>query len=110
MSRGSLLLFDTALYHGGGANRSTETRFAALFAYSLGWLRQLENQYLAVPPELARQLPEDLRDLIGYRSHGYLGSFESQSPSVALRLEVPAVLPAQDLYTRELQSRRLVRR
>ena len=110
MPRGSVLLFDTALYHGGGANRSNATRTSVLFAYSLGWLRQLENQFLAVPRELARTLPSDLRELIGYRSHGFLGSFECRSPQTALLDHVPDVLPAQDLYTSELQRRALVRR
>lgn len=110
MPRGSALLFDTAVYHGGGANRSNTTRASVLFAYSLGWLRQLENQFLAVPRELARTLPSELCELIGYRSHGFLGSFECQSPEVALLDNIPDVLPPEDLYTNELQRRALVRR
>jgi hypothetical protein len=35
--------------------------------YSLGWLRQEENQYLACPPEIARTLPEGLLRLMGYQ-------------------------------------------
>lgn len=110
MPRGSVLMFDTAVYHGGGANLSKRTRASALFAYSLGWLRQLENQFLAVPRTLAKRLPTELLELIGYRSHGFLGSFECQSPRVALLDDVPDVLPPQDLYTKELQRRALVRR
>ena len=34
--------------------------------YNLGWLRQEENQYLAVPQEVARQLPDQIQELIGY--------------------------------------------
>jgi ectoine hydroxylase-related dioxygenase (phytanoyl-CoA dioxygenase family) len=110
MPRGSVVIFDNALYHGGGANRARTPRLAALFAYSQGWVRQLENQYLAVPPELARTLPRDLRELVGYRTHGFLGSFETGSPELALADDVPDVLPAEDLYTAELQARRLPRR
>ena len=42
-------------------------------AYILGWLRQEENQYLAVPPEIARTLPENLQRLVGYQLSGGLG-------------------------------------
>lgn len=34
--------------------------------YSLGWLRQEENLHLAVPPELAKTLPDRLARLVGY--------------------------------------------
>lgn len=54
--------------------------------YCIGWLRQEENQYLAVPPELAKTLPEDMQRLIGYdfgaASLGYVREFED--PRVAL--------------------------
>jgi ectoine hydroxylase-related dioxygenase (phytanoyl-CoA dioxygenase family) len=105
-----VLLFDNALYHGGGANRSESTRLAVLFAYSQGWVRQLENQFLAVPPSLARTLTPELRALVGYQTHGFLGMFESGSPEQALVDEVPDVLQPRDLYTVELQARRLLRR
>jgi len=39
--------------------------------YSLGWLRQEENQYLACPPEIARTLPEGLLRLMGYQRGSY---------------------------------------
>ena len=110
MPRGSVLLFDGALFHGGGENRSDRSRLGCLFGYNLGWLRQLENQYLAVPPALARSLPATLQRLIGYRAHGFLGSFENQDPSVALSDDVPDVLPSHDLYTAELEARPMQRR
>ena len=39
--------------------------------YNLSWLRQEENQYLAVPSEIARELPEDLLRLMGYQRGAY---------------------------------------
>ena len=39
--------------------------------YTLSWLRQEENQYLACPPEVARELPETLARLAGYRRGAY---------------------------------------
>jgi ectoine hydroxylase-related dioxygenase (phytanoyl-CoA dioxygenase family) len=73
MQRGSVLLFTDHVLHGAGANRSDAPRFDAAVAYNLGWLRQEENQYLAVPPAIARTLPENLQKLVGYQLNGGLG-------------------------------------
>jgi ectoine hydroxylase-related dioxygenase (phytanoyl-CoA dioxygenase family) len=67
MSKGSVLLYGGSIYHGGGANRSDVHRIGINIGYSLGWLRQEENQYLACPPEIARTLPEGLLRLMGYQ-------------------------------------------
>ena len=60
MAKGSVLLYVGSIYHGGGANQSDVRRIGINIGYSLGWLRQEENQYLACPPEIARTLPEGL--------------------------------------------------
>ena len=49
-----------SVYHGGGANRSDAHRLGINVGYTLAWLRQEENQYLACPPEVARELPVEL--------------------------------------------------
>jgi ectoine hydroxylase-related dioxygenase (phytanoyl-CoA dioxygenase family) len=66
MAPGSVLVYTGSVFHGGGENRSEGDRAGLNITYSLGWLRQEENQYLSTPPELARQLPDDLQELIGY--------------------------------------------
>lgn len=71
MPKGSVLLYLGSLYHGGGANRSPAPRRGINIGYTLSWLRQEENQYLACPPEVARELPEDLARLAGYRRGAY---------------------------------------
>ncbi len=71
MTKGSVLLYTGSVYHGGGANRSDATRIGINITYNLSWLRQEENQYLSVPPEIARTLPIDLLKLIGYRRGAY---------------------------------------
>jgi ectoine hydroxylase-related dioxygenase (phytanoyl-CoA dioxygenase family) len=80
MPRGSALLYLGSLYHGAGANRSNADRIGLNVGYSLGWLRQEENQYLACPPEVARTLPVELAKLVGYRrgsyALGYYGDIE----------------------------------
>ena len=68
MTKGSILLYTGSVYHGGGANTTKLLhRVGMNIGYSLGWLRQEENQYLACPPEIARDLPEGLLRLMGYQ-------------------------------------------
>jgi len=59
--------------HGAGANVSDNWRFGVFLSYSLGWLRQEENQYVDTPYDLARTMPKQLRDLLGYKMHSALG-------------------------------------
>ena len=71
MEAGSVLLYTGALYHGAGANRSDGTRYGVNLTYALSWLRQEENQYLAVPADTARTFPEPLLRLMGYARGAY---------------------------------------
>jgi Phytanoyl-CoA dioxygenase (PhyH) len=71
MNKGSVLLYLGSIYHGGGANTTKASRIGMNVGYSLGWLRQEENQYLACPPEIARTLPEGLLRLMGYQRGSY---------------------------------------
>jgi ectoine hydroxylase-related dioxygenase (phytanoyl-CoA dioxygenase family) len=71
MSKGSVLFYSGSIYHGGGPNRSAATRTGINITYNVSWLRQEENQYLAVPLEIARTLPVDLLKLIGYQRGAY---------------------------------------
>lgn len=67
MQAGSVVLFTGTVLHGGGANTSSdEERWGLNLGYSLGWLRQEENQYLSCPPEIARTLDPEIQALIGY--------------------------------------------
>lgn len=87
MERGSVLLYTGALYHGGGANRSERVRIGLNITYVVGWLRQEENQYLSVPPDTARELPEDLLRLMGYARGAYALGYidDTRDPIEALR-------------------------
>jgi ectoine hydroxylase-related dioxygenase (phytanoyl-CoA dioxygenase family) len=71
MTKGSVLLYTGSIFHGGGANTTETSRIGMNIGYSLGWLRQEENQYLACPPEIARTLPEGLLRLMGYQRGSY---------------------------------------
>jgi ectoine hydroxylase-related dioxygenase (phytanoyl-CoA dioxygenase family) len=81
MARGSVLLYTGSVFHGGGANTSDGDRIAANLTYTLAWLRQEENQYLSCPPEIARTLPKELQDLLGYTLGSYaLGYYTPPLP------------------------------
>ena len=85
MPRGSLLLYMGATLHGGGANRSEAPRAGLINVYSLGWLRQEENQYLNVPREVAETHSTTIQSLMGYSKHaspgGSLGSWQNPDGS-----------------------------
>ncbi|KAI9019088.1 hypothetical protein DFJ74DRAFT_708285 [Hyaloraphidium curvatum] len=67
MPKGSVLIYTGSVLHSGGANTTAdEWRMGVHLSYSLGWLRSQENQYLSVPPRIARTLDPDLQELIGY--------------------------------------------
>ena len=70
MPAGSILYFLGRTLHGGGANLADQPRSGLITTYSLGWLRQEENQYLTVPRDIADSYPENIRRLMGYQSHG----------------------------------------
>src|SRR5215831_7293750 len=87
MEQGSLVFYSGALYHGGGANHSSATRMGVNLTYARSWLRQEENQYLSVPQDVARGLPDDVLRLIGYARGAYaLGYVDDlRDPLDALR-------------------------
>ncbi len=87
MEKGSVLLYTGALYHGGGANRSDRVRRGLNLTYVVAWLRQEENQYLSCPPEIARELDDDLLRLMGYARGAYaLGYIDDlRDPLQAIR-------------------------
>lgn len=71
MPRGSVVIYSGRTAHAGSANRTTDDRIGINVDYVLGWLRQEENQYLVAPPEVARDLPEELQRLAGYSMGAY---------------------------------------
>jgi hypothetical protein len=66
MTRGSVLLYSGSVIHGGGENQSGADRIGINLTYSLGWLRQEENQFLSCPPDVAKDLNPELQALLGY--------------------------------------------
>ena len=76
MPKGSVLFWLQSTIHGGGANKGSTPRSGLFISYSLGWLRQEDNQYLIIPRTLAESFPENVSRLLGYQAHGkYLGIY-----------------------------------
>ena len=85
MSRGSVLVWNGSLWHGGGANRSGARRVGIAMNYCAGWIRQQENQQLGIPREIARGFSPRLRDLVGYGIYnGLLGHIDKRTPAKLL--------------------------
>ena len=92
MKAGSVLVYTGSVFHGGGDNTSGEDRIGLNITYSLGWLRQEENQYLSTPPELAKSLPRQLQELIGYAMGQYALGYYSPPGAPG---EGPNIAPPQ---------------
>ena len=76
MAAGSVFLYTGSVLHSGGENRAAESRLGLNLTYTLGWLRQEENQYLSCPPHIAKSLEPELQELLGYTQGNYaLGYF-----------------------------------
>lgn len=81
MPAGSVVVYTGSVFHGGGENRSEVDRIGLNLTYTLGWLRQEENQYLSCPPEIARDLDPELQSLLGYTLGSYaLGYYTPPLP------------------------------
>jgi len=76
MPAGSVLYWLGGTLHGAGANISEDWRYGVILTYSLGWLRQEENQGLAVPSSLAATLSPELQTLTSRTMHDALGFFD----------------------------------
>ena len=85
MPKGSVLIWDGALWHGGGANRTDRRRTGIAMNYCAGFIRQQENQQLGVPPETARAFEPRLQELMGYGVYrGLIGHIDKKSPAQLL--------------------------
>lgn len=107
MTRGSALFYSGSVYHGGGTNTTEEVRMGVNITYARSWLRQEENQYLAVPHDVASALPDDLLRVMGYArgayALGYVGDL--LDPLTVLRGETGAV-GFGDVTVEELRAQR----
>jgi ectoine hydroxylase-related dioxygenase (phytanoyl-CoA dioxygenase family) len=85
MPEGACVVFSGTLVHRGGANRAATRRCAFSNQYCQPWARQQENFTLAIPTEVARQMPPPLKSLLGYSIHPpFMGQLTASHPMKAL--------------------------
>ena len=85
MKRGSVLIWDGALWHGGGANHTGQRRTGVAMNYCAGFIRQQENQQLGLSPELVKTFSPRLQELVGYGVYrGLIGHIDKKSPAQRL--------------------------
>ena len=85
MPAGSCVIFLGTLHHGGGANKSSQSRLAFTNQYCAPWLRQQENFFLEVPRETTRQLRPAIQSLMGYSVYPpFMGMVDSMHPKRVL--------------------------
>lgn len=93
MPAGSMALYLGSTLHGAGTNRTSDRwRRGIHLSFVVGWIRTEENNYLNIPMEVVRDLPERVQALLGYQMHdaieaggGVAGSVEFRDPMVLLR-------------------------
>jgi ectoine hydroxylase-related dioxygenase (phytanoyl-CoA dioxygenase family) len=82
MRKGSVLVWDGALWHSGGANNSGERRYGIAMNYCAGFVRQQENQQLGLAATLVKTFPPRLQELVGYGVYnGLIGHIDKQRPA-----------------------------
>ena len=85
MPKGSVLIWNGSLWHGGGANASGARRVGIAMNYCAGFIRQQENQQLGIPVERVRAFSPRLQELVGYGTYKHLvGHIDKQSPRQAV--------------------------
>ena len=70
MRAGSMVGWTGAMWHGGGANTTKDSRMAVNLNFNVAYLRQQENQYIGVPREEVAKMPQRLQRVLGYQG-GY---------------------------------------
>ena len=85
MPKGSVMLWDGSLLHGGGGNPGQSPRLGFIGLYSRAWLRAQDNMFLSIPREILRELPRRLQYLLGFWvTNNFLGVVENRSPLRAI--------------------------
>ena len=82
MPKGSVMVYDGSMWHGGGANQTGQRRIGLAMNYCAGYIRQQENQQLGIPREIARRFSPRLRELVGYGVYnGLIGHINKTNPA-----------------------------
>ncbi|KAF1976473.1 phytanoyl-CoA dioxygenase [Bimuria novae-zelandiae CBS 107.79] len=86
MEKGDAFIMLASAFHGGGANTTKDEKRLVFGTFvTRGYLRQEENQFLAVPHDVARQYPRDVLEYLGYSiSDPACGTVDQLDPIYAL--------------------------
>jgi ectoine hydroxylase-related dioxygenase (phytanoyl-CoA dioxygenase family) len=85
MPKGSVLIWHGSLWHGGGANTTSEPRVGIAMNYCAGYIRQQENQQLGLASSMVRTFSPRLQELVGYGIYnGLIGHIDKHSPAELL--------------------------
>ncbi|PYH42260.1 phytanoyl-CoA dioxygenase family protein [Aspergillus saccharolyticus JOP 1030-1] len=90
LEKGDALIMLSSIYHGGGNNTTQDERRIAYATFAVrGYLRQEENQYLAVPQAVVKTYDHATQQFIGYSmSDPACGYVEELSPFYLLHPEL----------------------
>jgi ectoine hydroxylase-related dioxygenase (phytanoyl-CoA dioxygenase family) len=81
MPAGSILVYDGSVWHGGGENATDERRLGIVCNHCAGWVRQEEDQLLALDRGYVAELPPRLRRMVGYSVYrGLIGHVDQVDP------------------------------
>jgi ectoine hydroxylase-related dioxygenase (phytanoyl-CoA dioxygenase family) len=85
MVAGDVLVWDGAVWHGGGANTTNRRRLGLAMNYCAGFIRQQENQQLGLSPARVRAFSPRLKELVGWGVYkGLIGHIDKKSPAQLL--------------------------
>jgi ectoine hydroxylase-related dioxygenase (phytanoyl-CoA dioxygenase family) len=90
---GSVLCFDGRLWHGTGANSTDAPRHALLSYHCRPFIRQQENLFLGLDPDVVKSERPELLNRLGFQPWAGLGRVESRQPAVPLYVSSGAVGP-----------------
>lgn len=92
MRRGSVMVYNGSMWHGGGANKTDERRIGIAMNYCAGFMRQQENQQLGVPAATVARFPKRLQEMVGYGLYnGVIGHIDRRHPATLLGGDAPAI-------------------
>jgi len=73
MPKGSLVMWLSRTLHGSAKSNSDQRRTGFFNSYLVDWIRQEENQFITVPPEIAENFSDQAKKVIGYSASPNLG-------------------------------------
>lgn len=108
MAAGSVMVFHGSVWHGGGPNTTRdEWRLGVNVQYCPGFVRQQQNPYLGIPPEVAATFDDRLLELLGYRLYkGIMGHVDGRSPGEVVFGARMAETAYRDAERKRTSSRR----